>query len=789
MKRASRSALTLAWAIAFLVLPCAATAGPLLWISDSQNRLYTVDLDTGASTQIGEISANQTITDIAINAAGDLWAISFNAIWRVNKTTAEATLVGQHGVPGGNALAFDASGRLYAAGASSDRLYVLTAQTGAGSALPGSMGDESAGDIVFADGAVYLSSDSGELVKLLLSGPFPYQVAPVPIGSLTAGSVFGLALASDGTGQIYAAAGESVYRVNKLTAELTPIAQLPRGARAYGAASELGAPALLVPSATRVAFPSMGLGAISRTFSVRLSNRSGRSVTPGPISVSGDIQDFTVVQDECSGVLLTNLSRCSFGVVFSPQAIGLREASISVGTQPAGGRLEIGLRGMGSPAALSSSALRFGPVALSESPSPVKRVALTNRTAATITLGAPRLAGIGIGDYRVDASECTGVPLQPNSKCSVAVTFQPSAIGLRIAFLVIDTVPPSGAPMIVSLTGAGVDVPPASDLPAVSSISPASGPIGTRVTIRGTNFGDHNQFGDRTVRFGDVEAAIVESWTNTRIEVRAPDQEVELAAITIETPSGTSRVSRSFAYASDGDPCDELGFFDRNRKWCDIIGKLRDPFYLGIARDAVPEADLLEYVKQHEADIDMLFKEIELGVAVSRALNGGSDWTRGSETNAVKAIGEALGEEGVLTILDDLLRTMSGTVGSRMFGELLGVTGTVADGLDVFLRMSNALTFFPRKTLLTEYMKLRCGETRGRCVGNMGAQQAWQALVADPVFEPYMNLVRDLSWSADDNLPTYFEHLFEAARMSAYDDSDLYRRNIGVAIGLAADTR
>ena len=241
MKRARSAALGVVRLMAALVLPSLCWAGPVLWIDDDQNRLYTLDLETETSVFIGRISATQELTDIAMSPDGELWGISFSSIWMIDKATASATVVGPHGISGGNALTFDSEGRLFAAGASSNRLYSIDTATGKGTPLPGSMGGESAGDIVFADDALYLADGFGHLTRLLLSGPFPYEVAPVTVGSFSAANVFGLALASDTTGRLFATADDTVYQVDKVTAELTPFATLPVGVRANGATSEYAA--------------------------------------------------------------------------------------------------------------------------------------------------------------------------------------------------------------------------------------------------------------------------------------------------------------------------------------------------------------------------------------------------------------------------------------------------------------------------------------------------------------------------------------------------------------------
>lgn len=261
-QHSAAAAARLRWAalslIAALLWTPVTQAGPVLWIDDSNNILHTVDLDTRQSTRIGAITgANETMTDIAMApGSGELWGISNRAIWRLNRTTAVATRVGAHGIPSGNALTFDSAGRLFAAGAGNNRLYAIDLGTGVATALPGSMGNGSAGDLAFANDVLYLADASGRLTRLLLSGAFPYTVSPAVVGTMSVSNVFGLALASDASGRLFATAGATVYVVNTGTAALTAFSTLPAGVVANGATSESFASATITPPPAPTASPS-----------------------------------------------------------------------------------------------------------------------------------------------------------------------------------------------------------------------------------------------------------------------------------------------------------------------------------------------------------------------------------------------------------------------------------------------------------------------------------------------------------------------------------------------------
>src|SRR4029079_1430832 len=74
-----------------------------------------VDPTTFALTHVGAFGSSDQITDIAVTPSGDLWAISFSSLYRVDKTNAHATYVAAVSGSGNNGLTFLPSGNLLAA--------------------------------------------------------------------------------------------------------------------------------------------------------------------------------------------------------------------------------------------------------------------------------------------------------------------------------------------------------------------------------------------------------------------------------------------------------------------------------------------------------------------------------------------------------------------------------------------------------------------------------------------------------------------------------------------------
>jgi hypothetical protein len=187
-------------------------AGPILWIDDSQGEIGTVDVHTGAVTLVG--NSGIVLTDIAFDPSGNLWGISFTDLYKLNKATGAATLVGSTGISHGNSLVFGTDGTLYAASNSTDLLYTINKTTGAGSSI-GNIGFISDGDLAFDQGNLYESDGNGALLKITLSP----SVSGTEVGPLGFSSVFGLATGDDNI--LYGVAGTQIFSVNTSTGQGT----------------------------------------------------------------------------------------------------------------------------------------------------------------------------------------------------------------------------------------------------------------------------------------------------------------------------------------------------------------------------------------------------------------------------------------------------------------------------------------------------------------------------------------------------------------------------------------
>jgi hypothetical protein len=238
------------------VVACSSTAamavGPSLWVSDVDGNLGVVDVSTGNVSIIG--NTGFLLTDLAFDSNGDLWGMNFTSLYRVNTTTAAATLVGSHGVPTGNALVFGPTGSafegmLLAAGRDGN-LYSLNTSTGAGTSL-GTIGFNSAGDLAFNQGSLYLSSTTGELIRVTTP-----TVSGTSLGSFGFTNVFGMATAENGI--LYGTTGTQVISINTASGAGTLVSDF--GGRGLGTATGTTFQSEVVPAPSAIAL--LGLGGL-----------------------------------------------------------------------------------------------------------------------------------------------------------------------------------------------------------------------------------------------------------------------------------------------------------------------------------------------------------------------------------------------------------------------------------------------------------------------------------------------------------------------------------------------
>jgi len=186
----------------------------------------SVNPDTGDVQILGDTDG-LTLSDIAIDADGDVFAVNFRTGDLVQLDPATGNVVAN--IPsdlsfGANALVIASDGSAYAAAFNSTDLYRVDLDTGEAE-IVGDIGFSSGGDLAVVEGELYLSTSTGEIVQLDIdsvdaSGDIPSTT----IASNFTGGEGIFAVGSNGDGRLFAIdTANRIYNVDIDTGVTTQV--------------------------------------------------------------------------------------------------------------------------------------------------------------------------------------------------------------------------------------------------------------------------------------------------------------------------------------------------------------------------------------------------------------------------------------------------------------------------------------------------------------------------------------------------------------------------------------
>ena len=193
----------------------------------------------------------------------------------------------------------------------------------------------------------------------------------------------------------------------------------------------------------------------STVHSVTVSNKGKTSVTMGAISLI-ETTDFVISSNTCpaSGSALAASATCAVGLTFDPQSTGAKKGVLLINNNDPTSPQLVGLTGTGTsnvtfaPASVSFAAQTVG-IASSST-----RIVLTNKTAASLTLGTPAVSVSGPFLTSTGTTCTNGKVLAVNATCLIYVEFKPTTGGyVTGAVSVADSDVTS--PQTVALAGTG----------------------------------------------------------------------------------------------------------------------------------------------------------------------------------------------------------------------------------------------------------------------------------------------------------------------------------------------
>jgi len=202
-------------------------------------------------------------------------------------------------------------------------------------------------------------------------------------------------------------------------------------------------PATLIPATATYSSQAIGTTSTAKTFT--LTNNQNVALTSIAITTTGD---FAVSAKTCTASLPSK-AKCTISVTFAPTALGKRTGQLTVSDSASNSPQTVVLSGTGVlPAMLTPSTATYSSQAVSTT-STAKTFTLTNNLNVTLT----SIAITTTGDFAVSAKTCTA-SLASKAKCTISVTFKPTALGMRTGQLSVSD-SASNSPHKSSLTGTG----------------------------------------------------------------------------------------------------------------------------------------------------------------------------------------------------------------------------------------------------------------------------------------------------------------------------------------------
>jgi hypothetical protein len=213
-----------------------------------------------------------------------------------------------------------------------------------------------------------------------------------------------------------------------------------------------------------LSFPNTVQGVTSVAQMVTVTNSGAATLHISSVKLGGpNVGDFTMASS-CNGPYAANAS-CAINVTFSPQADGVRSASIAIADDVPGSPQFVPLTGTGSGSPVSTPAVTITPSTLSfagtlqGATSTAQSIAVTNSGTAALHISSVKIGGANAGDFAM-SNGCTAPAYAASATCMVALTFTPSATGMRSGTLTI-TDDAAGSTQTVQVIGTGTGGGPA----------------------------------------------------------------------------------------------------------------------------------------------------------------------------------------------------------------------------------------------------------------------------------------------------------------------------------------
>lgn len=213
---------------------------------------------------------------------------------------------------------------------------------------------------------------------------------------------------------------------------------------AQGAAYVFGSPMVTLSPAS-LSFGNEVINTTSAARTVVLTNLGNATLIMSSIIISGD---FAISRNTCGGGVVVG-QKCQVEVTFTPPQLGRLTGTLTFTDNAPGSPQTVPLSGTGvEPATLTPAHTIYSAQKVGTT-SAAKTFTLANNQPVSLT----SIAISTSGDFAVSTTTC-GTSLATRAKCTISVTFTPTAAGTRTGQLVIND-SASNSPQTSDLTGTG----------------------------------------------------------------------------------------------------------------------------------------------------------------------------------------------------------------------------------------------------------------------------------------------------------------------------------------------
>ena len=226
----------------------------------------------------------------------------------------------------------------------------------------------------------------------------------------------------------------------------------------------------LIPSFTQagissapvsVNFGSISVGTSSAATVVTITNTGSVNLVIDQLDITGaNNTEFSIgTTDTCSNATVAPSGNCTAEVVFSPDTVGAKSASLSMPSDdPLQNPFDVPLSGTGviltPDISVIPATINFGSVNVSTS-SEASIVTVSNTGTGDLLIGTLSLTGINNTEFSIGLDGCSDTTLSPSENCTTEVDFSPDTEGAKSATLSIPSDDPDENPVNVPLTGTG----------------------------------------------------------------------------------------------------------------------------------------------------------------------------------------------------------------------------------------------------------------------------------------------------------------------------------------------